>query len=673
MKKYRKNIVKVIVSLMTVTALLLGNAENVHALPGDWQGDACEVMDADVTFEGVEGISEEEADTVGKELKEAGAVALTMGGSTKSAAPSAGGGGMNISFQIGEEVYYGNWFTHKFYINGNLGYCLQPELIPPGEGEYVAEIIDRNPLMQKGLYYLMGGPGWTEEVRHGLFDESLNEDNIYAYCHVVLSYIYGGCNINSSAFIGLTPGEVEGLRAITEAVGRMAEPPTAEISFEGKENTTYYDEAYKVQRSKDIILKADKSNSVEIPVPDGAQLVHKGQEYTKKAVIGGGESFYMKADPGYCNGETWGSGILYGSNRDAWKALVLNASGNTQAIGGWAYAQGTVPGAEFFVKWLEKPEIVVEKTADKNDKIYKDGDIVTYTTLICQPVERAVGRNLVIKDTITKPEEGVKLQKNSIVLLNEKDENVTADVKVQGNSFTISGGDALAYTKAVSSGQSWKIEYQVKITDASKVVDTIHNEVTAKFDNSAEVKADEDITTEKEKPKIATSASDKATGKKEIVPKEEITVKDKVSYKNFQEGEVYTLAGILMEKETKEPLKINGKEIRAEKTFTADREGIVELEFTFDASSFKEKGGQIVVFEKVYDKNEVLIAAHEDINDKDQTVSFTAVKGKEPVPESNLPKTGVRTGDNQNITLWVLVSCAAIFTCAKIAFKTKKR
>ncbi len=789
MRKTRNIILRAAASFLFIAALFLPSSQIINAEEIKAQEQIWEAPETEVVCEGVDGISEEEADAIEEQMEENGAVIITAG---RGIAPAASErSGVNVSFEVGEEVYYGNWFTHKFYMNGNLAYCLQPELNPPGGGQYIADVINNNLLLQKGLYYLMGGPGWTEEVRNSLFDDFLTDNNIYAYCHVVLSYIYNGCDLNSSAFTGLTQGEIEGLINITDAVGRREVPPSSDIDFDKKENTVFFDEQEQVQRTGDITLLAENSNSVTVPVPKGAVLVYRGTEYTENAVVQGGESFYLKADAGYANGGEWKSGTLYGVHTNSWKALALKTSGGTQAIGGWTYAVDETAGSGFTVKWLDKPGIIIEKTADKADKIYKDGDIITYTVTVCQPIEHAVGKSLVIKDTITKPEEGVKLQKNSIVLLNEEDVPVSADIAVKGNSFTISGGDALAYTKAVSSGQAWKVEYQVKITDASRVIDTIHNEASARFENSAEVTAREDVITTKEKPEIATRAKDKITNTRKAMPGKETVLIDTVDYKNLNKDEEYTLKGIVMEKTSGEPLKNGDREITAEKIFTAekdgavtmefefdsaalkgkslvifeylydkdnnlvtshedindkgqtvaildckistkaknkatdtrtgsygkevtiidtveytnfargeytaegilmdkstgeafmaegsevtakkdfkaDKEGTVELEFTFDASGIKEKKTELVVYERVYDKAGNLVAAHEDIEDEGQTVILTAPEKKEEIYRPGIP----RTGDYQNIALWALASCAAIFSCVKIARKTKKR
>ena len=79
-----------------------------------------------------------------------------------------------------------------------------------------------------------------------------------------------------------------------------------------------------------------------------------------------------------------------------------------------------------------------------------------------------------------------------------------------------------------------------------------------------------------------------------------------------------------MDQETGEPLLVNGKKVTAGKEFTAEKEsGSVELSFTFDGSLLA--GKAVVVFEKLFygDKE---IVCHEDLTDKDQTVSFEKPK-----------------------------------------------
>ncbi|MGN0152235.1 MAG: VaFE repeat-containing surface-anchored protein, partial [Wujia sp.] len=123
-------------------------------------------------------------------------------------------------------------------------------------------------------------------------------------------------------------------------------------------------------------------------------------------------------------------------------------------------------------------------------------------------------------------------------------------------------------------------------------------------------------------PSIKTTAKDVASDSHTGTVSEETTITDKVSYRNLIIGKVYTVKGVLIEKVSGEPLVINGEEIRAEKTFTAEKKnGYVELSFTFDSSALK---SSVVVFEDLY-QDEKKIATHSDIEDKDQTVYYPSL------------------------------------------------
>ena len=161
----------------------------------------------------------------------------------------------------------------------------------------------------------------------------------------------------------------------------------------------------------------------------------------------------------------------------------------------------------------------------------------------------------------------------------------------------------------------------------------------------AEIAAHEDIEDEDQtilfhNPEIKTTAYDKETGDHYSYAVDQVTIIDKVSYQDLIPGKEYTVKGTLMDKETGETLLIGGKPVTAEKTFIAGKKnGIVELEFTFDASGLK--GKETVVFEKLfYEEKE--IAVHEDLDDKNQTVKFQN-------PEIKTTASDKTTGTNEGI------------------------
>lgn len=134
---------------------------------------------------------------------------------------------------------------------------------------------------------------------------------------------------------------------------------------------------------------------------------------------------------------------------------------------------------------------------------------------------------------------------------------------------------------------------------------------------------DEDQTVSFAEPKIGTKATGK-DGKKELPLSAAATIVDTVKYENLAVGQEYTIKGTLMDKATGKPVLADEKEVTAQTTFTPDKpNGTVEVTFTFDASSLKAK--EVVVFERLY-IGDAEIAAHADIEDKDQTVTFNEPK-----------------------------------------------
>ncbi len=120
-------------------------------------------------------------------------------------------------------------------------------------------------------------------------------------------------------------------------------------------------------------------------------------------------------------------------------------------------------------------------------------------------------------------------------------------------------------------------------------------------------------------PKLKTTAT--VNGKKEAVAKGEISIKDTVEYKHLVPNTEYVIKGTLMDKATGKPFMVKGKEVTSTVKFTPDKaNGTVEVEFTFDATNIK-KSTDLVVFESLY-RNNVEIAVHADLKDKEQTVTI---------------------------------------------------
>ena len=117
-------------------------------------------------------------------------------------------------------------------------------------------------------------------------------------------------------------------------------------------------------------------------------------------------------------------------------------------------------------------------------------------------------------------------------------------------------------------------------------------------------------------PELGTTAADVKTNTGLALAEKDMTITDKVEYKNLLVGKEYTVKGTLMNKDTGKALEINGVKVTAEKTFTAESEnGTVDLSFTFDGSALA--GETLVVFENLY-YNGVSVAVHKDLEDENQ-------------------------------------------------------
>lgn len=159
------------------------------------------------------------------------------------------------------------------------------------------------------------------------------------------------------------------------------------------------------------------------------------------------------------------------------------------------------------------------------------------------------------------------------------------------------------------------------------------------------------LTDDSDLAEIATTAIDSDTEDHYAAAGENTTITDTVEYTNLNKGEEYTLKGTLMNKATGEPVTDDEENpVTAEKTFTAKKvKGTAEMTFTFDST--KLAGADIVVFEELYQK-ENLIAEHTDITDEEQTIHFPEIGTKAMDQETN---TNVSKADRE-ITLVDTVS-----------------
>lgn len=159
------------------------------------------------------------------------------------------------------------------------------------------------------------------------------------------------------------------------------------------------------------------------------------------------------------------------------------------------------------------------------------------------------------------------------------------------------GRNVVAYESVIDKSTGYKVAEHADITDT---------EQTVSF------------------PVITTSAVSASTNDHDSPAVDNVTVTDTVSYSNLIANERYTVTGTLINKTTgDEVFDANGKEITATAEFIArESSGTVDVEFTFDASAFA--GQTVVVFEQLEYKGNV-VAAHQDVDDTEQTIYIPAI------------------------------------------------
>ena len=200
-------------------------------------------------------------------------------------------------------------------------------------------------------------------------------------------------------------------------------------------------------------------------------------------------------------------------------------------------------------------------------------------------------------------------------------------------------------------------------------------------------------------PECSTDAKDGKTGTKTGKAEPDAEVKDTVAYSNLIPGEEYVAKGVLMDKESGEPIRDeNNNEITGTAAFVPETaDGLIDVYFKFDASGLRDK--TVVVFEEVFQgayaagvdgaAEGAVVLVHQDINDANQAVSFIYEEPDQPPtippenvtpPEKVTPPTPTPpsdmtppTGDSISIVLLVIVSMAAAVGALVVERKKRKK
>lgn len=199
------------------------------------------------------------------------------------------------------------------------------------------------------------------------------------------------------------------------------------------------------------------------------------------------------------------------------------------------------------------------------------------------------------------------------------DKETGKELLVDGEPVT----QEMAFTAGRASGTK-KLKFEFDTTGLAGKSFVVYETLTLE---DVEVAEHKDINDEGQTihiPTAQTTATDDSSKINVSEAKKEVSVTDTVAYRNLVPGKTYNVSGTLMDQRTGKAVTVNGKTVTSSADFTPDTaDGETTVDFHFNTKGFDDT--TVVVFEKMfYGKAE--IAAHENINDKGQTIYIPSVK-----------------------------------------------
>ena len=315
--------------------------------------------------------------------------------------------------------------------------------------------------------------------------------------------------------------------------------------------------------------------------------------------------------------------------------------------------------------------LVAFESVKRGDKVYAvHADINDEDQTVYVPGLKTTATDIVTKDHIANPTENVVItdvvEYKNLIPGKEYTVNGVLMSKETGEAILVDGKEVTSEKTFVAESADGTVELTFTL-NASELKGTTLVVFESVSYNNHEVATHTDINDEAQSvrfPDMKTSAKDADDLDSWINPDSEATIIDTVSYKNLTPGRVYKITGVLMDKKTGERLLVNGSDVTAETTFTAETaDGDVDVTFTLNASNLE--GRTLVVFEKMYlvDAETSLIGTHEDINDTDQTIHVL----RKEVP-------AVQTGDRPIAQImFAMLAFGAIALVTAVSMKRRKQ
>ena len=247
----------------------------------------------------------------------------------------------------------GSWQTHKYYIDGNLAYCVQSELAQVNNGDYqtIVESFDTYPLLCKVLFYGYGGPAYKMGEFFSGYGITLTDEQAYLYTHIAANYAYGG-----NVWYGLDEPTAEALH-LTDWIKYC---------------------------SNNVCMPENKhltGGKVKIAVPDGAQRIAYLDSYTFEPINVSVEVKINFEKTKNTYGDATTNNAVYGlfdsSDTELQRITLLIPAGSTTASGNFTYTfdnDGT-----YYVKEITSPTGYILDTTKYYFKVDTSGQSASST------------------------------------------------------------------------------------------------------------------------------------------------------------------------------------------------------------------------------------------------------------------------------------------------------
>lgn len=570
------------------------------------------------------------------------------------------------------------WFTNKFTITSGsqnfVGVCAQPGATAPDTGQVeaitVPEYLENTNKLKLMLYIFTGSTSEATSAMNTIFStfpsgSSLSNNDKYAYVHRVVGYLNNGSLTNlSQQVIDWIKNDVERdflIPNITNNTNLWKQADkyllyATDNSSTGRQKIMWIERTDDTARGDLKFVKKDNNGNPMANVLFSLTAQNSSQEShilvsNENGVVNTASSFALHSNNTNLYDQEYQDPILHDKIRfrgyGTW--FGLDEQGHQLPVND---SVGALPAGSYLIQELECPANASCSNIDDEKQTFTittDGqtvDLGTWENNCSSSSLRTTATDNQDGDHYIAPVSQATI-KDHVEYCASKGISYTIKGvlmdKSTGQPLNI-GGQTFEQTVSVTPSEDCGSVDMLFTIDASQlggkdivVFETLYQGTQIIASHTDINDSGQTVRVTEPETSLRTTATDNQDGDHYIEVAPQVTIKDHVEF-CANKGVAYTIKGTLMDKETGEPLTIDGQTFEQSVDITPTENcGSVDMLFTIDAS--KLGGKEIVVFEKLYQGSQI-ITTHEDINDTGQTVTIVelhTLATNKATGEKNLP------------------------------------